>query len=75
MGGVTLERVLTQAEGLSREEQAMLEDLLRRRGIEAWRHETGVEARKAIRAFRSGKLKSQSVEDVIAGLRALTDRA
>lgn len=75
MAGVTLERVLTQAEALSREEQAMLEDLLRRRAVEAWRDETASEAKKTIRAFRSGKLKSLPVEDVIAGLRARSDRA
>lgn len=75
MTGVTLERVLTQAEALSREEQAMLEDLLRRRGVEAWRHETALDAKKATRVFRSGKLKSMPVEDVIAELRAPSDRA
>lgn len=71
MPAPTLERVLTQAETLSPDEQEMLEDLLRGRRIEVWRAETASEAKKAARAFRSGKLKSQPVADVIARLRTL----
>jgi hypothetical protein len=70
MNALTLDRVLTDAEALSPDEQAMLEDLLRGRRIEAWRRETAGEAKKAVRAFRSGKLKGESVESVIARLRA-----
>jgi hypothetical protein len=70
MAAPTLDRVLTEAEALPAEEQEMLESLLRQRRIEAWRQETAAEAKKAAKAFRSGKLKSQSVENVIARLRA-----
>ena len=49
----------------------MLENLLRQRRIEAWRGETASEARKAIKAFRSGQLKPEKVESVIARLRAV----
>ena len=70
MAALTLDRVLTEAEALPADEQEMLESLLRRRRIEAWRRETAAEARKAVKVFRSGKLKGQSVEDVIARLRA-----
>ncbi len=75
MAGVTLEGVLRQAAALSRDEQAMLKDLLRHRAVEAWRVETAAEAKKATRAFRSGKLKSQPLDEIIAGLRARSDRA
>lgn len=70
MAALTLDRVLTQAEALPADEQEMLESLLRRRRIEAWRRETAAEAKKAVKAFRSGKLKGQAVESVIARLRA-----
>jgi hypothetical protein len=69
MAAVTLDRVLTEAEALPPDEQEMLESLLRQRRIESWRQETAAEAKSAIRAFRSGRLKSQSAEKVIASLR------
>jgi CHASE3 domain sensor protein len=69
MAALTLDRVLTDAEALPVDEREMLESLLRRRRIETWRQETAAEARKAIKAFRSGKLKSQSAEKLIASLR------
>jgi hypothetical protein len=47
----------------------MLESLLRQRRIESWRQDTATEARRAIKAFRSGKLKIQSAEKLIASLR------
>jgi hypothetical protein len=67
---LTLDRVLTDAGRLPLDEQEILEDLLRKRRIELWRRETAVEARQAAAAFRSGKLKAQSAESVIARLRA-----
>jgi len=69
MAALTLDRVLAQAEALPADEQEMLETLLRQRRIESWRQETAAEAKRAIKAFRSGKLKSQSVENLIARLR------
>ena len=67
--GITLERVLSDAESLSAEERAMLEELLHKRRIEGWRQETAAAARKAAKAFRTGKLKSEPVESVIRQLR------
>ncbi len=67
---ITLDRVLTYAEALPSEEQEMLEELLRNRRVEAWREQTATEARTAARAFRSGKLKVEPVESVIARLQA-----
>lgn len=69
MTAITLDRVLTEAEALPADEQAMLEELLRKRRIEAWRSKTAAEVKKAAKDFRAGKLKSQSADDVIARLR------
>lgn len=69
MAMLTLDKVLTDAGRLSSEEQQILEELLRKRRIETWRVETATEGRKSAAAFRSGKLKAQSAEDVIARLR------
>ena len=69
MAVITLERVLSAAESLPVEEQAMLEELLHKRRSDGWRRETAAAARKTIKAFRAGKLKSQSVESVINQLR------
>ena len=75
MAALTLDRVLTEAETLPADEQEMLESLLRKRRIEAWRTETASDAKNAAAAFRSGKLKAQSAENVITRLRntKLTD--
>ena len=70
MATLTLDRVLTDAAHLPSDEQEILEDLLRKRRIEAWRAETATEAKNAAAAFRSGKLKTQSAESIIARLRA-----
>jgi len=70
MSALTLDRVLTSAEALPAEEQVMLEELLRRRRIETWRAETATDAAQSAKALRTGKLKPQSVEGVIARLRA-----
>ena len=69
MAVITLERVLSEAEALSADEQAMLEELLRKHRIEGWRGQTAADARKAAKAIRSGKLKPEPVESVIARLR------
>lgn len=68
MNALTLDRVLADAETLPADEQEMLESLLRKRRNEAWRAETAAEAKNAVAAFRSGKLKAQSAESVIARL-------
>ena len=68
MAAITLERVLSEAESLPVEEQAMLEELLHKRRSDGWRRETAASARKDIKAFRAGQLKSQSVETVISQL-------
>ena len=69
MSALTLDRVLADAGRLPAEERELLEDWLRKRRSEAWRAETADQARKDIAAFRSGKLKAESMETVIARLR------
>jgi hypothetical protein len=71
MADLTLDRVLTEAEALPPDEQEMLESLLRQRRIETWRRETAEEAQASAKAFRAGKLKSQSADQAIARLRTL----
>ena len=70
MATITLDRVLTEAQALSAEEQAMLEDLLHKRRVEYWRKETAAAARQAVKDFRAGKLKAQPAKEVIAALRS-----
>jgi hypothetical protein len=70
MNTLTLDRVLTDAGHLPSDEQEILENLLRQRRIEAWREDTATEAKNAAIAFRTGKLKAQSADSVIARLRA-----
>ena len=69
MAALTFDRVLASAQALTADEQAMLEELLHRRRIEHWRTETAAEAAAAVKAFRSGKLKSASADNIIARLR------
>ena len=69
MATLTLDRVLTDAEALPADELEMLEGLLRKRRIEAWRQETAAAAKEAAKSFRAGKLKPQSAESTIARLR------
>ena len=38
------------------------------RSIEKWRRDTAMDAKRAIKTFRAGKLKGQSAESVIARL-------
>jgi hypothetical protein len=70
MNATTFDAVLSSAARLSDEEQQLLAELLRKRQIEKWRAETAVEARRALKALRTGKLKPQSVDGTINELRA-----
>jgi hypothetical protein len=64
----TLDEVLSHAERLPAEEKLMLEELLRKRRIEAWRSETAAEAKKAVADFHAGKLKPESAKQIITRL-------
>lgn len=74
MSSVTLNQALDAAMQLSSEEREMLLDIIYRREIEARRREIAESARTSIADFRTGKLQSQSAEEVIDELRrALAD--
>lgn len=70
MTATTFDQVLTSATALPEDLQELLESLLCKRRLEAWRRETAVEAKAAARALRSGKLKPLPVEDAIGLLRS-----
>ena len=71
---ITLDQAIDTALQLPPEQREMLVEILRNRQIEARRQEIAADARKSIVAFREGKLKAQSVDEVIAELhRALED--
>lgn len=74
MNTMTLDQVLTGAENLPDDEQEILAELLHKRRIENWRKETAAEAKKAAKAYRSGKLKAESVDAVIAQLRGALEQ-
>jgi hypothetical protein len=70
MNATTFDEILTCAANLSEEEQQLLMEVLRKRQIDKWREETGADGRRAIKAFRAGKLKARAVDQVINDLRA-----
>jgi hypothetical protein len=69
MGAVTLDQAIDAAMQLPPAQQDMLLEVLRSRRIEARRAEIAADARDSIAAYRSGQLKAQSAESVIAELR------
>jgi hypothetical protein len=73
MATVTLNRVLELADKLPDEDQELLLDLLRRRRAEAWRKQLAADIRQARSDYRSGKLKSESVDELITRLHRSID--
>jgi hypothetical protein len=65
---VTLDQAIDTALQLPTEQQEMLVDILRSRQIEMRRQEIAADARASIAAFRAGKLKAYSAEELIAEL-------
>jgi hypothetical protein len=68
LNAVTLDQVIDTALQLPPEQQDMLVEILQKRRIETRRQEIAADARKSTAAFRKGKLKAQSAEEVIADL-------
>ncbi len=68
LNSVTLDQAIDTALQLPAEQQEMLVDILRSRQIEARRQEIAADARASIAAFRAGKLKAYSAEDLITEL-------
>jgi hypothetical protein len=70
---VTLEQVLDTVMQLPLEQQEMLIEILHNRHIEQRREEIAQNAQEVLADFRGGKLKPQSVNDVITELRTTLD--
>jgi len=68
LNSVTLDQAIDTALQLPTEQQEMLVGILRSRQIEARRQEIAADAGVSITAFRAGKLKAYSAEDLIAEL-------
>jgi len=74
VGTVTLDQAIDTAMQLPPAQQDMLLEILHSRRIEARRLQIANDARDSIAAYRTGQLKTQSAETVIAELRrALED--
>jgi hypothetical protein len=71
----TLEHALEIVSELSREEQNEVEDILRKRRIEARREEIAANAREAIAEDDAGLLRSETASELIQRLRSLTESA
>ncbi|MGB3766000.1 MAG: hypothetical protein WA947_05535 [Phormidesmis sp.] len=65
----TLEQALETASQLSIEQQQMLIEILQRRNIESRRAEIARDAQRSLADFRAGKLKTQSVDEIVSELR------
>ncbi|GDY20356.1 hypothetical protein LBMAG56_17010 [Verrucomicrobiota bacterium] len=74
MATATLNEALTLFGQLSGEDQEMMLEIARKRRIEAWRKETAAYAKKALRDYRSGKLKAEPVEEMLQRLHRLADQ-
>ncbi|MBD1209277.1 MAG: hypothetical protein H9535_12645 [Ignavibacteria bacterium] len=71
----TLEHALELVSELSREEQNEVEEILRKRRIEARREEIVANAREAIVEDDAGLLRSETASELIQRLRSLTESA
>jgi hypothetical protein len=71
----TLEHALELVSELSRDEQNEVEDILRKRRIEARREEITANAREAIAEDDAGLLRSETASELIQRLRSLTESA
>jgi hypothetical protein len=69
----TFSQALEAVSELSREEQNEVEEILRKRRIEARREEIAANGREAIRAFHAGELKDETFEELIERLHSLLD--
>jgi len=76
MKTITLDQAIDMAMQLPLEQREMLLQIIRRRDIELRRDEIAKDARASIAAYRAGKLKAQSADQVIQELRqTLKDKA
>lgn len=71
----TFAQALEAVSELSREEQNEVEEILRKRRIEARREEIAANAREAIVEDDAGLLRSETASELIQRLRSLTESA
>lgn len=69
----TLNEALETVMQLPQEQQEMLLEIIHRRHIEQRREEIAMEAKESLEAFRIGQFKPQSVQEIVADLRASLD--
>jgi hypothetical protein len=69
MKTITLDQAIDLAMQLPLEQREMLLQIIRQRDIELRRDEIAKDARTSIGAYRAGKLKAQSVDQVMQELR------
>ena len=67
----TLEQVLDSVMELPLEQRGMLADILHNRYVAERRREIAANAEVSLDLFRTGKLKSQSAEELIAELQTI----
>ena len=65
----TLEQALETTSQLPIEQQQMLIEILQRRNVESRRAEIAHDAQQSLADSRAGKLKVQSVDEIISDLR------
>lgn len=70
---LTLDQVLETASQLPIDQQQMLIKILQSRNIESRREEIARDAQKSLADFKAGKLKAQSVDEIVAELRQSLD--
>ena len=70
---VTLDQALETVSQLPLDQQQRLIEILRSRNIESCRAEIARDAKQSLADFRAGKLKAQSVEEIVADLRKSID--
>lgn len=69
----TFDHALELVSTLPREAQNELEEILRKRRIDARREEIAANGREAIRAFHAGELKNEIFEELIERLHSSLD--
>ncbi len=70
---ITFESALDAVSQLSIDQQEILIDILKKRNAEVRRRQILEECREGVAEYRSGVLKSQTAEEVIADLRSYLD--
>ncbi len=64
----TLDEVVNAVMRLPQEQQEMLLEIVRRRQVELRREEIAADAQQSLRAFLSGELKPQPIDEIIRRL-------